>query len=41
MSSHRRFICIYGDNIRVAIGKNYCCCLAEKTVNSGEDNKQV
>ena len=25
----------------VAIGKNCFCCLAEKVVNSGEDNKQV
>ena len=40
-SSHRHFICIYRSNIRVAIGKNSCCCVAEKIVNSGEDNKQV
>ena len=40
-SSQRHFICICRGNIRVAIGKNYCCCVAEKIVNSGEDNKQV
>jgi hypothetical protein len=39
--SQRHFICIYKGNIRVANGKNYCCCVAEKIVNSGEDNKQV
>jgi hypothetical protein len=40
-SSHRHFICICRGNIRVANGKNSCCCVAEKIVNSGEDNKQV
>ena len=25
----------------VAIRKNSCCCVAEKIVNSDEDNKQV
>ena len=39
--SQRHFICICRGNIRVAIWKNYCCCVAEKIVNSGEDNKQV
>ena len=41
MSSQRHFICICRGNIIVVIGKNYCCCVAEKIVNSGEDNKQV
>ena len=40
-SSQRHFICICRGNIIVVIGKNYCCCVAEKIVNSGEDNKQV
>ena len=39
--SQRHFICICRDNIRVAIGKNSCCCVTEKIVNSGEDNQQV
>ena len=40
-SSQRHFISICMGNIRVANGKNSCCCVAEKIVNSGEDNKQV
>ncbi|MEY3393557.1 MAG: hypothetical protein RL498_495, partial [Pseudomonadota bacterium] len=28
-------------NFSVSIGKNSCCCVAEKIVNSGEDNQQV
>jgi len=39
--NQRHFICICRGNIRVANGKNSCCCVAEKIVNSGEDNKQV
>jgi hypothetical protein len=34
-------ICIYRGNFSVAIGKNSCCCVAEKIVKSGEDNQQV
>ncbi len=40
-SSQRHFISICMGKIRVANGKNSCCCVAEKIVNSGEDNKQV
>jgi hypothetical protein len=40
-SSQRHFICICRGNVSVAIGKNCFCCVAEKIVNSGEDNKQV
>ena len=39
--SQRHFICIYRGNMSVAIRKNSCCCVAEKIVNSDEDNKQV